>query len=243
MQRSAGSAGFTAEIKFVVDAAIGAQIRDWARGRLAADPYGGGTCADEYRVSSLYFDTEARDVFHRRGSYGRSKYRIRRYHQEPRAFLERKLRTGSRLSKRRTNIEIAMLPLLAQDGALNGDATAWFRRRVAVRRLQPVCQVSYIRTARVGDTVDGPARLTIDQDLQAVASDAFTFDAKPATPLLQGEMIVELKYRASLPAVFKLLVEEFALRSQRASKYRVAADSLGLIVAAPEDEAPSAIHA
>src|ERR687891_555342 len=125
MQGSAGSSGFTAEIKFVVDAATGTQIRDWARGRLAPDPYGGGAFADEYRVSSVYFDTKARDVFHRRGSYGRSKYRIRRYHQEPRAFLERKLRTGSRLSKRRTNIELAALPLLAEDAALNGDATAW----------------------------------------------------------------------------------------------------------------------
>jgi hypothetical protein len=243
MQRSAGSSGFTAEIKFVVDAAVGAQICDWARARLTADPHGGGTFADEYRVSSVYFDTDARDVFHRRGSYGRSKYRIRRYHQEPRAFLERKLRTGSLLSKRRTDIDLATLPLLAEDGALNGDATAWFRRRVAVRRLQPVCQVSYIRTARVADAGDGPARLTIDQDLHAVASDAFTFDAQPVTPLLRGEMIVELKYRAAPPAVFKQLVEEFALRPRRASKYRVAADSLGLIAAAPEDEAPSAIHA
>src|SRR5215207_1621583 len=152
--------GFTSELKFVVDAAVGQQIRAWARDRLAADPHGAGTWSDEYRVSSLYFDTDARDVFHRRGSYGRSKYRVRRYHQEPRAFLERKLRTASLLSKRRTDIDLATLPLLAGDGALNGDATAWFRRRVAVRRLQPVCQVSYIRTARVGDTVNGPARLT-----------------------------------------------------------------------------------
>ena len=95
MQAAGPSPGFTSEIKFVVDAATGGRIREWARARLAPDPHGAGSFADEYRVSSLYFDTAARDVFHRRGSYGRSKYRIRRYHDEPSVFLERKLRTGS----------------------------------------------------------------------------------------------------------------------------------------------------
>jgi hypothetical protein len=227
MQVAGASRGFTSEIKFVVDAAVGAAIRDWARGRLAADPHGGGPFADAYRVSSLYFDTDARDVFHRRGSYGRSKYRIRRYRQEPTVFLERKLRTGARLAKRRTCIDLTVLPLLA--GATpNGDATGWFLRRVAVRRLQPVCQVSYTRTARASETADGPARLTIDDEIVAVASGAFSFEPRPARPLLTGRMILELKYRGVLPAVFKQLVEEFALQPQRSSKYRVAAHALGL---------------
>jgi hypothetical protein len=243
MQAAGPSPGFTSEIKFVVDAAIGGQIRDWARARLAPDPHGGGACADEYRVSSLYFDTAARDVFHRRGSYGRSKYRIRRYHQEPSVFLERKLRTGGLLVKRRSSIALDTLPLLAVDGALNGDSTAWFRRRVALRQLQPVCQVSYLRTARMSVAAEGVARLTLDAEIHALASDAFSFDARPATPLLRDVMILELKYRQSLPGIFKELVETFRLRPQRSSKYRVAADTLGLVVPVTLDGAQTAINA
>jgi hypothetical protein len=243
MQAAGPSSGFTSEIKFVVDAAVGGQIRDWARARLAPDPHGGGAFGDEYRVSSLYFDTAARDVFHRRGSYGRSKYRIRRYHQEASVFLERKLRTADRLAKRRSTIDLDTLPLLAVDGALNGDSSAWFRRRVAVRQLQPVCQVSYLRTALVSATADGVARLTLDIGMHAVASAAFSFEPRPATALLNDVMILELKYRQSVPGVFKELVETFSLRPQRSSKYRVAADTLGLVGPASCEGAASPVNA
>src|SRR5918993_1510203 len=111
--------GFTSELKFVVDAVVGQAIREWARERLAADPHGAGAWSDQYRVSSVYFDTDRRDVFHRRGSFGRSKYRIRRYEDDPTVFLERKLRTGSLLAKRRTSIDLARLPLI-NGATLNG---------------------------------------------------------------------------------------------------------------------------
>lgn len=227
--------GFTAEIKFIVDAAVGAQIREWARGRLAADPHGTGTWGDQYRVSSVYFDTDARDVFYRRGSYGRSKYRIRRYQEDAVVFLERKLRNGARLAKRRTTIDMTILPLLAMPGALNGDGTGWFRRRVALRALQPVCQVAYLRTARMGSTPEGPARLTLDEGMSAFTSESFTFETRAASALLGGSMILELKYRGLVPAVFRQLVGEFQLAPRRASKYRVAAHTLGLVAAPPEE--------
>jgi hypothetical protein len=237
-QPGTGPSGFSSELKFVVDIATATRIREWARGRLAADPHGSGAFADAYRVSSVYFDTAARDVFHRRGSYGRSKYRIRRYEEDATAFLERKLRTGSRLAKRRTGIDLARLPLLAGT-TLNGDGTAWFRRRVALRGLRPVCQVSYMRTARMGDTTSGPARLTLDENLQAFASDAFTFEDRTGVTLLDGHAVVELKYRGSVPVVFREAVETFALTPCRWSKYRSAAAALGLVEAPP----PLASHA
>jgi hypothetical protein len=232
---SGGTAlGFTSELKFVVDTATGQRIREWARERLGADPHGNGTFADEYRVSSVYFDTEARDVFMRRGSYGRSKYRIRRYEQDSTVFLERKLRTGSRLAKRRTGIDVAMLPLIAGT-SLNGDATAWFRRRLALRALQPVCQVTYSRLARMGHTPDGPARLTLDEGLQACISSAYTFVPHPDVRLLEGQAIVEMKYRGRVPSVFKEAVETFALTPGRWSKYRSAVVALGLGTIAADD--------
>lgn len=227
-----GPRGFSSELKFVVDSAVGERLREWARQRLAADPHGVGPFADSYRVSSVYFDTESRDVFHRRGSYGRSKYRIRRYDDNASVFLERKLRNGSRLAKRRTVIDLTMLPLIAGT-TLNGDGTAWFRRRVALRRLAPVCQVAYARVARMGDTTSGPARLTIDEGLHAFASGSFTFEDRPGIALLDGYAIVELKYGGTIPAVFREAVETFALTPRRWSKYRAAAAALGLVEALP----------
>jgi len=233
--------GYTAEIKFLVNEATGIQIREWARERLIADPHGTGPHADEYRVSTLYLDTAGRDVFHRRGSYGRSKYRVRRYGEEPRVFLERKLRTASRLAKRRTDIPLDAMALLKATDA--GDSqTKWFKRRVLVRQLEPVCRVSYLRTARLADTADGRVRMTLDYSLSASAADDFTLDGPGPAALLNGYMILELKFRGSMPAVFRALADHFALVPGRASKYRVAADALGIARLAP-DEAPTTLNA
>jgi len=237
------SNGYTAEIKFLLTEATGLRVREWARGRLEADPHGAGDHGDEYRVSTLYLDTAARDVFHRRGSYGRSKYRVRRYGDERRVFLERKLRTSARLAKRRTGIPLEELHLL-QNGALDDhDTITWFRRRVSMRQLEPVCRVSYLRTARFADTADGKMRMTLDYSLSASPADAFSLDGPGPTPLLTGHMILELKYRGAMPAVFKELADTFALTPGRASKYRVAADALGIARLASEEGAPSTLHA
>jgi hypothetical protein len=49
-----------------------------------------------------------------------------------------------------------------------------------------------------------------------------------AGPVDDGATILELKYRGPAPALFKRLVEEFALVPQTASKYR-----LGMLAALP----------
>ena len=69
------SRALATELKFLVTPDLARQIRDWARTHLAADPHGAGPADDEYRTHSLYFDNDALDVFHRRGSYGRANTR------------------------------------------------------------------------------------------------------------------------------------------------------------------------
>src|SRR5205085_10028062 len=93
---------FANEIKFVLDHEVGARVQEWARANLQPDPHGSGPFGDEYRTTSLYFDTDGFDVFHRRGSQGRAKYRVRRYGNSDQVFLERKLRKPGILVKRRT---------------------------------------------------------------------------------------------------------------------------------------------
>jgi hypothetical protein len=208
---------FVSELKFLVDTATAARIREWSRARLEPDPHGAGTWGDAYGTRTIYFDTPDFDVFHRLGSYGRSKYRVRRYGGDDRVFLERKMRRGDRLSKRRSP-----LPLAALDRAGND----WFTRRLDVRGLQPVCEVAYTRTAR--QQGEHGARLTLDEGLVAAPAPRLTFEDRHGAAILEQRAVLEIKFRQTAPAVFRHLLEEFRLTPQRASKYRMAVETLGL---------------
>ena len=219
---------FTSETKLLVSSTLGDQLRTWARSRLTADPNGGGPFHDQYGVVSLYLDTDARDVYHRRGSYGRSKFRIRHYTNDTSAFLERKLRTRLRLSKRRTRIPIEAVTGLALDHVDPSHPGFWFFRRVQLRRLRPVCVIQYARTARMGETPEGPVRMTIDASVTASSTSVVSLNPMSPRPLVEGQMILELKYSGVFPRVFRDLVDEFQLTPKSASKYRFAAQTLGL---------------
>lgn len=216
------------EIKFLIDPGLAPRVRQWARTHLLADPHGSGEFGDEYDTSSLYFDTRHFDVFHRRRSFGRAKYRVRRYGESGVVFLERKLRRPDLLIKRRTVTSLASLDSLQQrtedDAQWEG---SWFHRRLLMRKLRPVCQVSYRRTARVIMCDDGLARLTLDGGLRACQTGEAAFTREHDVTFLDDRMILELKYRVRVPAVFRRLVEEFALETASASKYRLAMAALG----------------
>ena len=221
---------FASEIKFLITTALAGQIHDWARARLAPDPNAAADLGDAYRVTTFYFDTEQFDVFHRRGSFGRSKYRIRRYGENGVAFLERKLKTRGLLTKRRSVVELHELQRLAGAEAERDWAGYWFLQRLLARRLKPACQISYRRTARVAMAGCGPIRLTLDNDIHALPATGLTFkNGEKGARLLENQVILELKYRFETPVLFKLLVEEFALNPQPISKYRLAAAALGLV--------------
>ncbi len=215
------------EIKFLLTPERADEVRAWAKTRLAPDPHTGG-CAT-YRVTSLYFDTSAFDVFHSRGSYGRAKYRVRRYDEAPTVFVERKMRTDSLVSKRRVAIEIEEMARIA--GPVNGLWPGrWFQRRIEARHLNPVCAITYLRTAMVGAKEDGTlVRLTLDDALYADRVDSYTLgEPSHGKPIAPGQQILELKYLGEMPAVFKELIETFPLNRVAVSKYRTAAAALGL---------------
>lgn len=234
---------FASEIKFLVDPAVAEQIRRWARANLAPDPHAGGVAGDAYRITSLYFDTAQSDVYYRRGSYGRSKYRVRRYGGSDFVFLERKLKTRGLLAKRRSVLPIAGLEGLSAEYPQRDSASFWFHRRLLARRLAAVCQVSYDRTARVAMTVHGPIRLTLDEKLQALPADGLRFIPEEGIPLLSDQLILEMKFRREAPALFKYLVAEFALNLQPLSKYRLAAEKLRLVSSGRLRPQPDAIRA
>lgn len=219
---------FSSETKFLVPAALGESIRQWARQHLEADPHGHGAHGDEYLTTTLYFDTPAFDVFHRRGSYGRSKYRIRRYNGSPDVFLERKLRRPGMLTKRRTPVPVQALAYLNEEP--DGWSGQWFRRRLSLRKLRPVCEISYHRIARGLDGASGSIRLTLDEQLTAHGIERPVFgEGTEGRPFVEGQLILELKYRQPAPAIFKRLVEEFGLVPSAVSKYRLGMTALGTV--------------
>ena len=157
---------------------------------------------------------------------------MRRYGSSDVVFLERKLRTRALLSKRRSIVAIDELPLLEQPVAdLAGWPGAWFASRLVMRRLSPVCQVTYERTARVTSTPYGLARLTVDTQLAAQVSSSWAFQSPDYRPVLTTEAIVELKFIVAMPAVFKRFIETFGLAPVTLSKYRLSAEALGIVQA------------
>jgi hypothetical protein len=219
---------FASEVKFLINPQVAELIRDWARARLAPDPHAGGPSGDIYQITSLYFDTEQWDVFYRRGSYGRSKLRIRRYDQSAVVFLERKLRTHGLLAKRRSVVKVDELERLAGSDLDHGWPGRWFHRRLQARRLGPVCQITYQRTARVAMTPYGPIRLTLDENLRVRSAGNIGFCDEAGNLILEDKTVLELKFRYEMPVLFKNLVTEFVLTPQAFSKYRLAAAALGV---------------
>jgi hypothetical protein len=218
------------EIKFLIDPAAAERIRAWARTRLDPDPHAGGESGDEYRTTSLYLDTRNFDIFHRRGSFGRSKYRIRRYGASENIFLERKLRTSELVSKRRALVGIEELARLCCDTPDEDWPGYWFHRRLLARELRPVCQITYVRTAREARTRYGPVRLTLDKDITGLAIGGLGFEPVQAgVAICHGQQVLELKYAFTMPAIFRQLVAEFKLNPQAISKYRLAAAALGCV--------------
>jgi hypothetical protein len=237
---------FASEVKFIIDESAGAAIRTWVRTRMEADPHGAGAFSDEYRTASLYFDTATGDVFHRRRSFGRCKYRVRRYGDLPYVFLERKLRKPGILVKRRTTIDIHDLARLADEAPHPEWIGDWFHRRVLLRQMRPVCELSYSRIARFARTAEGPVRLTLDSDLCVRAVSDTQFSGGHGQLVLDKQLVLELKYRRHVPAIFKQLVEEFGIEPQRASKYRLGMAALGestFVTPGAEASVGSATHA
>ena len=221
---------FAYEIKFLIPVEQAPELRAWARARLQPDPNTASGVGDVYRITSLYYDTNGFDVFHRRGSFGRSKYRVRRYDASERVFLERKLRSDSIVTKRRTVVDIDELRRLRDFEPDRSWAGSWFHRRMLARAMNPSCQISYSRTALVSPTGAGTIRLTLDEDLRGWrVSHPEYHPLAGGKLLLKDHAILELKFRLAMPAIFQQMLEEFRLHSEPVSKYRLAVTGLGCV--------------
>src|SRR4051794_40038476 len=205
--RAAGSAP-AFEVKFLLPEEVAREVEGRLRRRLGPDPHGDPTLNGAYRVTSVYYDTPAFDVYRRTEGYRRRKFRVRRYGTGPVAFLERKTKSAQEVRKRRTAVPLSEVERLAAEAPPDWPGE-WFARRLALRKLRPVCRVTYERVALVGHTPEGPIRATFDRAARGHAADGPVPDpVADGHRLLNGDVIAELKFLGTMPALFKAVVEE-----------------------------------
>ena len=216
----------TFELKFLVDDDQAKEIIVWARQHLDADPHFDPEFGDGYRVNSLYLDTPQFDVFHRMDGFRQQKYRLRRYGRESLIWFEQKRKRKGLVRKRRVPVqesEVSSRLILPAEMEWDGH---WFRRKVDEQALRPVSQIIYQRFARIKTTDEGLIRLTIDDGLTARVVDDWEVPSGSlnGVSLLDGKRILELKFRGTMPGLFKRLIEQQQLQVTSFSKYRTSVE-------------------
>lgn len=225
------------ELKFTVSSKLASEIQDWALENMGPDPFLAGRDLDSYQVTSLYLDTPQFGIFHRQPESENRKYRIRRYGDSSKLWLEVKRKKGDLVRKKRTWIDEDNMPHLTNDADLIEDpesvnSSQWFRSRINRFELQPCTWIEYRRFARVHDTSGLGARLTIDRDIRCLTARDWSVPnglgaaASSITPHCQ----LELKFCNTLPTLFKSLMNTFSLARSVLSKYRTSVNVCYLIV-------------
>mgnify|MGYP003336708680 CR=1 FL=1 len=219
------------EIKFLLDPSVAEEIVARVRAEMQPDPHSDPRMVDGYQINSIYFDTDDLRVFRRQPGFRRRKFRIRRYGESERVFLERKAKSRGIVRKRRTEIHDTELDkVLAADSEPTWTGH-WFHRRILKRELRPVCQIAYERIALVGTAQDEPIRLTVDRNLICRAAPGVAPQRmEHGEPLAHDKRILEMKFRTVLPPVFNAVVRDYQLTPGSVSKYRLGVVACGLHV-------------
>jgi VTC domain len=238
------------EMKYLLDAKLSIDVRAWAREHLGVDSHCNASLDDSYDVNTLYLDTPELDLFHRTGTIGSAKHRVRRYGDETTLWIETKSKKKNVVQKNRTAASedecLTHLSDLTNDSPWCGD---WFTGRIIERRLQPTVQVHYRRFARMSTLGGESLRLTIDSQLQSspangwnIASTSDRCDPSRRFSSASAE-VLELKFHRRMPHLFKELLRTFAIPLASFSKYRTACvaacPSLGR---SPEDLSKNSIQ-
>jgi hypothetical protein len=85
----------------------------------------------------------------------------------------------------------------------------------------------------VGESAEGPLRLTFDRHIRGVFEIEWNVDGfAGGLPLLSGAVICEFKYRGFLPSLFKEVIQAMRLTPGPVSKYRTFLRATGRVVGA-----------
>ena len=218
------------EMKFLVSAETAELIQVWATEHLSLDPHANQNGESGYEITTIYLDTPQLHVFHRGAGHRRRKYRVRCYGGGSVTFIECKERHGDETAKQRCRIDLAEVTRLASQGADNCWAAESFRSEIERHALHPTCRMSYRRSAWMSHSATGPIRLTLDRQIRGVMTR--DWNLAPVTDgheILGDQVVCELKFRETMPSLFKSLMEQMQLNGSSVSKYRRwMAENLGI---------------
>jgi len=179
-----------------------------------------------YRIISLYFDTLDGAAFFDKmnGIEYRRKYRIRTYNEDRRFFkLECKYKLQDWTAKESETVPAAWVHDLCQGKPMDisEGAGPLMQRFMTERRsgnLIPAVIIEYQRTAYVMDDLD--VRVTFDERVQmdGYTTDLFATD-RPRVPLLESDVVVEVKYNDVLPAAIAAVLRPVTMQRLAISKY------------------------
>lgn len=189
---------------------------------------------NEYRIYSIYYDTDNHDVI-RQNSSGpvyKEKMRIRSYYDvhEPddKIFMEIKKKSEGQGNKRRIKIKLKELEPFVNDGVmpktknyLSAQVAKELKYYLDKNKVHPALYVQYDRLALFGKE-DKNFRMTFDRNVRTRRKN-FVFGESDEDELLlpNGEYIMEIKILGAMPLWLTRILSENGLFSRGFSKYGV----------------------
>lgn len=189
---------------------------------------------NEYRIYSIYYDTENHDIIRHNSSKPvyKEKMRIRSYYDlkdpEDKIFMEIKKKCEGQGNKRRIKLKIKEIEPFVNDGVLP-ETKDYLSAQVAkelayflkMNKVRPALYVQYDRLALFGRE-DKNFRMTFDRNVRTRRSN-FQFGESEEDELLLpgGEYIMEIKILGAMPLWLTHLLSEHGLFSRGFSKYGV----------------------
>jgi len=194
---------------------------------LTVDP--NETCADGYRIKSLYFDTSGAGALYDKqaGFHNRRKYRLRIYSEDDQtAKLEIKFKSNQQIRKvslgiNRQQAEQLVLGDFSSLG-LESEQAKVFYSRLITGGYRPMVIVEYWRKAFIYPAYN--IRITLDRYLHGDTSSLNLFaKAGSAFPVMMpGRQVLEVKFDQYLPGFIRRMIEGIALERAAISKYTLA---------------------
>ncbi len=209
------------EMKYLLDPAQTAFLRERLKGHMAPDEYGRTT------IASLYYDTPSRQLI--RASLEKpefkEKIRLRSYgaaDADSPVFLELKRKAYGIVYKRRIETTIPGTERFFEGadgicscGQIDRELTAF---RDHYQTLEPSCLIIYERTAYA--ETDGDLRLTIDENPR-YRMERLTLEGPMDGNLLLGRgwTILEIKVQEAVPLWLAAILSEGGIAKSSFSKY------------------------
>ncbi|MBM3670979.1 MAG: polyphosphate polymerase domain-containing protein [Actinobacteria bacterium] len=228
------------ELKYVVPVRDLAGLRDEIAAYMVRDPHAGAD--GRYMLSSLYYDTPARDCFWAKldGLKFRRKLRIRHYEErvslkgDSPVFIEIKQRVDRVTQKRRAVLAYRDALDLCEERVIpdhdeQDEAVVHEAFALVVRHdLRPACITTYQREPWMGGDYDPGLRITIDTDLRYRTNDLWLDSKHPGRFMFPPRLaILEIKANDRVPFWLTHLVARNNLQLSRMSKYCMSLDVAG----------------